>query len=225
MKGFALVLSILLCLFGAISATANKFAKFPLQISFNVTITAHQIEEGSDFPPRTRKMGIKYDYVNGRAMAYILPGYEAEKIYIRRYDTQREYMLRMPPLNDCKRSYLGEIMPYPILSNSKYVHSEEMIDGQLVDYFLHEDFETRIHMYFLQNTNIPVRLLQETFSDGDSATSGVSVPLLTYDFSEVVLGQPAAEYFELPAPFVHEQCDRHVGGFPYIHVFHYFVKF
>jgi hypothetical protein len=31
--------------------------------------------------------------------------------------------------------------------------------------------------------------------------------------------------FELPAPWEHAACERQVGGFPYLHVFHYFVRF
>jgi len=203
----------------------DKTAKFPLQLSFNVTITAHQIEEASEFPPRTRSMYVRYDYINGRVRADIAAGYEAEKTYIRRYDEKKEYMVRHAPLNDCKRSYLGEIMPYPLIPNTEYVHSRDAISGHAVDYYLHEDFETRVHMYFRQDTDWPVRVVQETVTAGEGAAPGVSVQMLTYDFTEVELGQPEAAHFELPLPYLHEQCDRHVGGFPYIHAFHYFVKF
>lgn len=215
----------LLMLFFVVVYADEKVAKFPLQVSFNVSITAHQIEIDSDFPPRVRKMGVYYDYVNGRVRADIAAGYEAEKVYIRRYDEQQEYMLRMAPLSDCKRSHLGESMPYPMLANTEYVHSTEKIDGHMVDYFLHTDFETRVHMYFMQDTHVPVRLIQESFSTSEGGSEGVSTPMLTYDFSNVHLGQPADHHFQLMEPFVHDQCDRHVGGFPYIHAFHYFVKF
>ena len=80
---------------------------FPLQISADVDITAHLIAEASDYPPRNRKMKIYYDYVNKIARADIEEGYEASKSYIRRYDRKQEYMIRYPPIDDCKRSYLG----------------------------------------------------------------------------------------------------------------------
>jgi hypothetical protein len=212
----------------------EKVAKFPLQASFDLTITAHEIDEASDFPPHKRHMKIYYDYVNSRARADISPGYEAEKVYLRRYDSKNEYMVRMAPLNDCKRSYLGEPMPYPLLPATEYVHSEEVIRGKRVDYYLHTDFETRVHMYFEYGTDIPVQLLQEAVTSDDSsideagnAGSGfsTSTPMLTYDFTNVIVGEPDAAHFELMQPYRHEQCDRHVGGFPYLHVFHYFVKF
>ena len=134
---FFLVLAAL-CLLGVCRGEEDKVAKFPLQVSFNVTITAHQIEEASEFPPRTRSMFIRYDYINGRARADIAPGYEAEKTHIRRYDEKKEYMIRAAPLSDCKRSYLGELLPYPLLPDAQFVHSRDAIDGHEVDYFLHE---------------------------------------------------------------------------------------
>jgi hypothetical protein len=153
-----------------------------------------------------------------RARAEIEAGYEAAKIYIRRYDTNQEYMVRLPPINDCKRSYLGEVMPFPDIPDSRFV-KEEVINGVDCNYFLHEDFETRVHIYLDSRTGAPVRLLTESVEDD------VSIPLLTYDYSDVVLGPPAESWFTLPSPYSHDTCDRHVGGFPYLHVFHYFIKF
>ncbi len=88
-------------------ALSSEFAVFPLQITANVVITAHLIEESSEYPPRTRKMKIFYDYKKKRARADIEEGYEAAKTYYRQYNTKNEYMVRKPPINDCKRSYLG----------------------------------------------------------------------------------------------------------------------
>lgn len=41
----------------------DPVAKFPLQISAVVTITAHLVEEASIYPPRERSMKINYDYI------------------------------------------------------------------------------------------------------------------------------------------------------------------
>ena len=41
----------------------HPVAKFPLQISAVVTITAHLVEEASAYPPRERSMKINYDYI------------------------------------------------------------------------------------------------------------------------------------------------------------------
>jgi hypothetical protein len=216
---------ILCALFVFCAANAVKVAKFPLQVSFNLTITAHQIDEENEYPPRTRHMSVLYDYINSRGRIDIDSGYEAEKVYLRRYDKKAEFMLRMMPLSDCKRSYLGEIMPYPVIPATEYIHSNDVIRGKRVDYYLHTDFETRIHMYFEYDTNKPIQVLQESVIDDDGVNSGTSMPMLTYDYTDVTIGEPAEESFEVMKPFVAEQCDRHVGGFPYTHIFHYFVKF
>jgi len=212
--------------------------QFPLQFSANLTITAHLIEEESTYPPRVRRMSLYYDYLAKRARADLEAGYEAAKIYVRRYDLNSEYMVRLPPIGDCKRAHLGEVMPFPQLPSdfdddddeekladgegseegTKHVGTE-MINGILCNYFLHVDYETRVHMYLAVADNAPVRLLQET-SEG-----GVDTPMLTYDYSDVRLAPPDETLFDVPAPFTHEQCERHVGGFPYLHVYHYFVKF
>lgn len=193
---------------------------FPLQLSANIEVTAHQISADSEFPPRTRRMVIYYDYLNKRSRADIEEGFEAAKTYIRRYDLKNEYMVRLPPINDCKRSYLGEKMPFPEIPEETHYVGERDIDGVSTHYYLFEDYDIRIHMYFNTKSGAPVRLHEESI-EGD----GISVPLLTYDYSQVELGVPDEQLFELQDPHSHGTCDRHLGGFPYLHVFHYFVRF
>lgn len=200
------------------AASNTPVPMFPFQFSANILITAHLIEEDSDFPPRYRRMSVYYDYVNKKARADLEAGYEAAKIYIRRYDEKNEYMVRLAPIDDCKRSYLGERMPFPDISGAEYV-SKQIIDGIECNYFVHTDHNIRIHMYFNAKTSAPVRLIQESTENNEST------PLLTYDYSDVVLGTVDSSYFDLPPPYSHETCVRHVGGFPYLHIFHYFVKF
>lgn len=221
---FQIVVCVLYC-FGVISVYGSVIAAdsimpiFPLQFSADIFITAHLIENDSEYPPRNRRMTVYYDYTNKLARADLEGGYEAAKIYIRRYGEKNEYMIRFPPINDCKRSYLGEIMPFPDIPNSFYV-GIEVVNGVKCDYFLHEDYNSRIHIYMTPGlVKMPVRLIQEDFENG------VSTPLLTYDYSNVNIGPPDNSLFELPNGFEHSSCSRHVGGFPYLHIFHYFVKF
>jgi hypothetical protein len=189
---------------------------FPLQFSARLTITAHLIEADSEYPPRTRSMNIHYDYLNKVARADIEAGYEAAKIYFRRYDLKTEYMVRTDPINDCKRSYMGELMPFPDIPDAAY-KSVEAVNGINCHYFLYEEFDTRVHVYMDAQTGAPVKLVQESVSE--------ATPLLSYDYTDVVLGQPADSLFELPKPYEHDKCVRHTGGFPYLHIYHHFVKF
>lgn len=160
-------------------------------------------------------MNIFFDYLNKYARVDIEEGYEAAKTYYRRYDLDREYMVRPDPINDCKRSWLGELMPFPDIPDATF-KSTEVKNGVQCNYFVVEEYDTLVHIYMDVKTDAPVQLVQESRTDG---------LLLTYDYSNVVLGPPAEELFELPAPYTHETCVKHAGGYPYLHIFHHFVKF
>lgn len=206
----------------------DEIAKFPLQFSAELKIIANLVPIDSSFPPRERKMSIYYDYVNKKARVDIEKGYEAAKTYIRRYDEANEYMIRPDPIDDCKRSYLGETMPFPLLDPTEFKYQGiKNINNVNCQYFLYIDYETHIHAYFIINNNgdyIPYMLIQE---DVDNDT-GRSETLLTYIYDHVNIGPTAVEeeeLFEIPLPYSHETCENQVGGFPYIHIFHHFVRF
>lgn len=223
-----MLLGVLLLVSASVLAVSPSLV-FPLQFSATLTITSHLIDESSEYPPKMRQMIIYYDYINKKARADIEAGYEAAKIYIRRYDEKKEYMVRLPPINDCKRSYLGEVMPFPDIEDAEYVGTTN-IEGVDCNHFVHEDYDTRVHMYMAVEDGSPVRLVQESASsDSETSIDGevdiIYTPMLTYDYSEVTLGAPEDSYFDLPDPHEHAGCVRHVGGFPYLHVFHYFVRF
>ena len=229
LQGVLLLFSSMFLLISAIEVE-EKVALFPLQMRCNITITAHQVDDDGEFPPRIRRIGVYYDYIQQRARADIAAGYEAEKVYIRRYDMKMEYMVRVPPIDDCKRSYLEEIMPYPLIPEHSY-QKDVLLNGKECHYYMFEDFETRIHMYFYKDSSIPVQLIQENFSNTEQQESQ---PMLTYDFTDVVIGAPDEKYFELKSAVPdgdrggkhsYKSCQHHVGGFPYLHIFHYFVKF
>ena len=238
----------------------TPIARFPLQFTANLTITANQIPPETEYPPRERTITIAYDYPNLRARADIHPGYEAAKTYIRLYSpsVQKEYMIRHPPISDCKRSLLTELMPYPLLPPSMAFVKFDLIDGTKCAYFLYQEHNARVHVYFVAATGAPRRLIQE------ATEGGMSTPMLTYDYSSVVLGPPGDDLFALPpnpnpnptptptpnptphptpnpagsnpnpnpaevsgdgGMYTDESCARHVAGFPYLHVWHHFVKF
>lgn len=209
---------------------ASPSLVFPLQFTATLTITSHLIDEASEYPPKRRFMTVYYDYINKKARADIEAGYEAAKIYYRRYDQKNEYMVRLQPINDCKRSYLGEVMPFPDIEDVEYVGVDN-IEGIECNHFVHEDYDTQVHMYMAVDNGAPVRLVQVNTDSNTADVSSVGSAqsggqaLLTYDYSDVTLGAPDDSLFDLPAPYEHKACVRHVGGFPYLHIFHYFVRF
>lgn len=111
-------------------------------------------------------------------------------------------------------------MPFPSLNDVIYVQ-EEVINGIKCNYFLHEDYNIRIHIYMSIDNNSPIRLIQESV---DLEENGNSIPLLTYDYSNISIDVPNDDLFQLPSEYPIDRCDRHTGGFPFIHIFHHFVK-
>lgn len=49
--------------------------------------------------------------------------------------------------------------------------------------------------------------------------------LLTYDLENVTLGPQRTADFAIPDGYTHRDCERSVSGFPYIHAFHYYLRF
>jgi len=77
---FIVIATLLLaCLCATATSSESIAAAFPLQMSAEITITAHLIEESSQYPPRVRKLAVYYDYINKRARADIEQGLEAAK--------------------------------------------------------------------------------------------------------------------------------------------------
>ena len=83
----------------------------------------------------------------------------------------------------------------------------------------------RVHIYLAIKRvgadfqRIPKRVTDEAVMDGES------VALMTYDWTNVVVGMPAETIFQLPDGHTHKSCERYVGGFPYLHVFHFYYRF
>jgi len=196
---------------------------FPLQFSAVVRIIAHLVPVESEYPPRERVLKVDYDYTNKVARADVPKGFEAAKTYFRRYDEKQEYMVRPDPIGDCKRSYLGEVMPFPVIPDTTPA-GEETFDGVMCNHYVHMDHDTRLDVYMDKSSGAPVRLVQSSLDSMDGTDQNYS-PVLSYMYSDVQLGAPNIDNFDLPSPYTYTSCDNQVGGFPYLHIFHYFVRF
>lgn len=215
----SLVLFLCLAFEVRIASAAAPAPAFPLQLTADVKVIANMVEEGSEYPPRERTMKVYYDYIKKRARVDIDEGYEVEKTYIRRYDLENEYMIRYSTIKDCKRSYLGETMPFPQIPEVALYKGSEVINGIESNYYVYIEEDTSIHMYFSKLDGSPVKLIQE------SIENNVSIHLMTFEYSNTKIGSIDEEIFVLPPEHSHSSCERHIGGFPYLHVFHYFVRF
>ena len=64
--------------------------------------------QSKPYPPWKRKIEVWYDLPARKVKAYVHEGFEANKTFIRRYDTKQEYLVRDDEFAECRRAYLSE---------------------------------------------------------------------------------------------------------------------
>jgi hypothetical protein len=145
-----------------------------------------------------------------------------------------------PPAGRCLRSHLGEDMPPPQLPLMVLL-GFELIDGLECAHWVRDDGDERVHVYYSPPSGscsgdnaggeadgglwTPRRLIHE------SVDFGVATKLMTYDFTdfEALDNEETTQqrYFTLNSiedGLVEAECERFIGGFPYIHLFHYYLR-
>ena len=60
-----------------------------------------------DYPPWRRRIEVWYDGPGRRVRAFVHEGFEANKTFLRRYDTKQEYVIRDDEFAECRRAYLS----------------------------------------------------------------------------------------------------------------------
>eukprot|EP00940_MAST-03C_sp_MAST-3C-sp2_P000833 g833.t1 len=174
-------------------------------------------------------MHVKFDYRSKRARADVLEGFEAGRSFIRRYDEKQEYMIEEVPQmpSECKRSYLGESMPEPLLPrNMNYTGLVSLGDRLCAHWTIETDGLSRVRVFTDATSGNPVRITEEWIEEEDASTP--ATPLMTYEFREFDVGPHDAREYSLPAPFAaapKRKCERQIGGYPYVNIFHWYVRF
>lgn len=82
---------------------------FPEQFSARVKVTAHLVDPAKGYPPSWKDMDVFYDSRAGRAKVVIHGGKDASTIFLRLYNSKKEYLIRGGGFAFCRRSYLGEM--------------------------------------------------------------------------------------------------------------------
>ncbi|KAJ8602259.1 hypothetical protein CTAYLR_003640 [Chrysophaeum taylorii] len=205
----------LLLLLGALAVP-----QFPTQFVATVETTAHLVDKSKTYPPWLRRVRLAYDFVNKRARASILAGYDAGKNYTRRYDEKHEYVVRGGEFPDCQRCYMGEPMPPPQLPRDARRETDALIDGRPVEHWVVDNHPAveRSHLYFDAASRLPRRLVNEMLESGEHL-----IPIMTYDILDLELVVPADLAFALDPPWHHDNCTRRAGGWPYLHLFHHYL--
>ncbi|CAM9274823.1 unnamed protein product [Ectocarpus sp. 4 AP-2014] len=208
---------------GWYSNAAGEFrliSHFPQHFSVRVQVTSHMVDPATGYPPWIREMDVAYDRAAGRAKVVVTKGLNAGKTFLRLYGSKREYMIRDGEYPACRRSYLGEEMPTPELPRTASFKDMQVLEGLMCEHWVQDDGVSRVHIYIDSATQAPRRLREETVHENASA-----VPLVTYDFMDLNIAPQAPELFLLPEPYIaREACDLHVGGFPYLHLFHHYLR-
>ena len=133
----------------------------------------------------------------------------------------------------CQRSNLLETMLAPELPHLTHL-GDAVIDFVPMTHYVNNIAGgiERVHIYFSEETKWPRRLEWEDVEKLDGGQEKVT-PLLTFDLIDFSVVGPSTQTewakgaFELPGKYGEDprgECERHVGGFPYVHVFHTFLK-
>jgi len=198
-----------------------------------------------DFPNRVAKATIK---PGDRAKN---GNFYTQTQYIKQYNLKQEYAVTSMISSDnvikrakCQRAYLGEDMPTPTLPYFESLGNKTMImkntlfsrnnntDG------IEETYETKlqhwlhkingsteqVQVYFDSGGTIPKALIHEDIDE----ENGESKELISYTFlSFEVLHEGIIESDLIPpssCPSVFRNFDRVQTGFPFIHLFHHYLK-
>ena len=164
----------------------------------------------------------------------IFRGYEAGRTYFLDYSNRDEFLVKLgddllevPPT--CQRSHLSMDFITPLLPKM-IVLPDELIDGVVCNHYVRDEVGERFHVYFTtddRGNHVPRRLVAE---EVDSGSGGATV-LMTYDYVDFKIGgvdHNDKDYWDVAritdGRLVKEDCERHIGGFPYLHLFHYFFR-
>jgi hypothetical protein len=99
------------------------------------------------------------------------------------------------------------------------------VDGRTALVWLRQDGPASRQFIFVdEQTMVPVSVRDEYFVEEEQRW----VATMTWIWSSIVVGPlPAdlhARAFSIDEPFSHKTCARHIGGWPYIHAFHWFLR-
>ncbi|ETK86951.1 hypothetical protein F441_08618 [Phytophthora nicotianae CJ01A1] len=208
---------LLLLLDSAFSARSPP--QLPHQFQAEVHVLSHLTDPRQEYPPSMGRMKVQYDFDQQLARAEMLEGYNAGKTFLRRYDQKQEFMVKSGEFRKCERAYLGDAMPVPEIPFAQEFVAMESVRGKVCEHWVHAHDNVRVHVYSDVSTNVPIRLTEENVIDGQPTM------LQTFDFHNVHIGPQNVSSFAIPDGYERSDCARNVGGFPYIHAFHYYLRF
>mmetsp|Transcript_23120 Transcript_23120/g.64229 ORF Transcript_23120/g.64229 Transcript_23120/m.64229 type:complete len:258 (-) Transcript_23120:75-848(-) len=200
-------------------------ADFPLQFSASVTITAHRLDSEQEYPPAERRFQVWYNQPAGRFRVEVLHSTET---VIRRFDKGYELLVtRTPGSVQCSQSKLGgEAMQLPQWPAKAVLEGETTVLGRACKHWREEQDGQVLDIFVEANTGIPVMTQASTWEAGEAGP--VLVADISYSMSNVKLGPPPVEVFDIPKDVTGglASCESVPSniGFPYVHFLHYLYR-
>lgn len=222
--------------------------KFLNDFEASITITSNLLPPDVEYPPRTKTVNVQYSLEVRKAKVEITEGYEAGKTYLRDYANELEYMIKGGEYPACQRSYLGEEIAE--VSLPRMVHlGVEVIEGVEMQHWVRDSGVERVHVY-ADAEGLPRRLItQDVVRDGGGGEGeGEAVTTMTYAVTAIrEVKQWTKEAWELGggrgdvvwvkgrglgevevevggSKGQGQYCENFQGGFPYIHLFHWYLR-
>lgn len=153
-----------------------------------------------------------------RATSPLHRGLDAGKTFYRDFKGENEYLIKKSSKKTCQRSWLGTPMP-PIELPKMIDIGETEISGKECTHWVRDEGTERIHMWFTKEEGTPMRLTHEHVGE-----DGVSEPTMTYDIKDFTEGVGDFGLEGVEGDWKHENCERFVGGWPWMHLWHYYWR-
>lgn len=161
--------------------------------------------------------------------------YLSEPIPLPSFDTRLVHLPRSLTNETNTRilqTYFSRVSPHytlPLLRPGTFT-----LQNRECSLYLRKDGTSRQKIYIDNKLQLPISITDEFYDTSlsqdtnthtkDTRTSGTWVPVMTYTFESIELGEPSGDEFTVPFPWDHQTCSRHIGGWPYIHAFHHFLR-
>merc|ERR1712070_901241 len=185
--------------FGAVSAPV-----LPSQFTGTVETVALLLDKDIEYPPRVKKYEIAYDWPNKMAKVAVTAGEEWDE-YILRYDQNMEHHIEMEGKE--RKCYVSELkvkMPLPEKLKWPRYQGKKQVRGIECHHWIDGKGDSKVDYFETVAERRPLQLL---------------TPAMSYDFIKYTPGPPDPAVFAIDS----RQCEEQVGGFPYVHVWHYFI--
>ncbi|GMH89732.1 hypothetical protein TrVE_jg6250 [Triparma verrucosa] len=222
MANFALLILLLLIIAIPHSLSAPPAPAFPSSFSAQITITSNLLPADIVYPPRVKIVRLLYSLELQKAKIVIEKGHDEGKMYVRDYGGEMDYELSA---GSCRRAFLGEEMTPPTLPLSVHLGDAQISEGGTMtnyEHFVRSTVYSNIHIYSDPGNGYPRRLVVEDIDD-----DGVTEVSMTYDIDSLqeLTGSEDWTIGEGHTEGIEGSCERFVGGFPYMHLFHYYLRF